>query len=415
VSDPRAMDQPPLPFEAARDTILAAVEPLPTERVRALDAAGRTLAADVVAPEDLPRFAISAMDGYAIPADVLHALVSAGGVQARLAGEIAAGSPEPNTAPAPGEVLRIFTGGAVPAWTAAVVMQEQGERTGDAVVLRGPVSEGQHIRLAGGDVRAGAIVLRSGARIHPPDVALLAALGVAEVAVGRRPRVGVITTGAELSDDADPRPGQIRDSNAPMLEAAARACGAGEVRRDRAGDSQQEIEAAASGLLGRVDALCISGGVSVGDHDHVKAALAALGVARVFWRVAQRPGKPFYFGTWRATPVFGLPGNPASSLATFLALVWPALRRLEGLEPAVVRRRARLTAAATKARGLTAFLRGRTLPGSVDRLVEPSGDQDSHLIRSFSAADCLIVCPPHAETLAPGVEVDVLPFPWAER
>jgi len=415
VTHPQATDSPPIPFEAARDALLATVAPLPPERVPAADAAGRVLAADVVAPEDLPRFALSAMDGYAIPADVLHALVSAGRVQARVAGEIAAGSPEPSDTPAAGEVLRIFTGGMVPAWAAAIVMQEQADASGDRVGLRGPVRQGLYIRPAGGDVRAGATVLRAGGRIHPPDLALLAALGVAEVSVGHRPRVGVISTGAELSDDAQPRPGQIRDSNGPMLEAAARACGAREVLRARTGDSASEIEAAAQRMLGQVDVLCVSGGVSVGDHDLVQDAFAALGVTRVFWRVAQRPGKPLYFGTWRATPVFGLPGNPASSLAAFLTFVWPALRRLEGAQPTIVSRRARLAVAVSKGRGLTVFLRGRTLPGSVEMQVEPSGDQDSHLLHSFARADCLIVCPAAAETLASGCEVDILPFPWTQR
>jgi molybdopterin molybdotransferase len=223
----------------------------------------------------------------------------------------------------------------------------------------------------------------------------------------------LVVTGAELSEEAELSPGKIRDSNGPMLETAARACGACEVSRERAGDRQEEIETAVGRLLGAVDVVCVSGGGSVGDHDHVKDALAALGVTRLFWQVAQRPGRPLFFGRWRQAPVFGLPGNPASSLATFLALVWPALRRLEGALPAVPSRRARLAAPATKAAGLTALLRGRTLPGRVERLVEPSGAQDSHLLSSFAEADCLIVCPAQDETLAAGTEVDILPFPWA--
>jgi molybdopterin molybdotransferase len=407
------MSQTPMSFEDARRTILEAVAPLPAEALPPLAAADRALAEDVVAPEDLPRFAISAMDGYAVPEDVLRAIASGGRVEARVSGEIAAGSPCPEGAGAPGEILRIFTGGAVPDWVAAVVMQERCERTGERVMLSGPAREGQYVRPAGGDVRHGATVLRAGARLRPPDVALLTALGVPEVRVGRRPKVGLVITGSELSDEPALRPGQIRDSNGPMLEVAARSCGACEVTRARAGDSQSEIEAAVGPMLGRADVVCVSGGVSVGDHDHVKDALAALGVARVFWQVAQRPGKPFYFGLWRRTPVLGLPGNPASSLATFLALVWPALRRLEGALPVVVSRRARLAAPATKAPGLTALLRGCTVDSPVERLVQPSGEQDSHLLLSFARANCLIVCPPETETLAAGTQVEVLPFPWA--
>ncbi len=407
------MSSPPVPFDQARRMILERVAPLPGEELSPLAAWGRALAEDVAAPEDLPRFPISAMDGYAVPLDVLREIASGGRVQARVVGEIAAGSSPPESPSGAGEVVRIFTGGALPAWARAVVMQERCERLGDEVVLSGPVREGQHLRPQGGDVRRGATVMRVGARILPPDVALLAALGVPAVRVGRRPRLGLVITGSELSDEAVLRSGQIHDSNGPMLEVAARACGAAHVSRARVGDSQAAIEEAVGPLLETADAVCLSGGVSVGDHDHVKDALAALGVERVFWQVAERPGKPLYFGAWRERPVFGLPGNPASSLATFLAMVWPALRRLEGAQPAVPSRRARLAVPVSTVPGLTALVRGRTLPESVERLVEPSGEQDSHLLLSFARADCLIMCPPGNETLAAGAEVDVLPFPWA--
>ncbi len=400
-------------FEDARRTILDAIVPLPAESARPLDAVNRFAAADVAAPEDLPRFAISAMDGYALPADVLAAVDADGQARATCVGEIAAGAPGVAAA-GPGEVARIFTGGAVPPWAAAVVMQEQCRRDGDAVVLAGPVRAGQYIRPAGGDVRAGGIVLRAGAPILPPDVALLTALGVPRVSIGRRPSLGLLVTGSELTDDPAPGPGQIRDSNGPMLEAAARACGAGLIVRMRAGDSLSETLGAIRSLLDCTDLLVVSGGVSVGDHDHVKEAFAAAGVEQRFWQVAQRPGKPFWFGMRNATPVFGLPGNPASALATFLALVWPALRKLQFAQPAVVARRARLSAPATKARGLTALLRGRTVGDGPERQVDPSGGQDSHLLSSFARSDCLVVCPPDSEVLPTGTEVEVLPYPWGD-
>ena len=398
-------------FEEARRTIIDAVTPLPAESARPLDAVNRFAAADIASPEDLPRFAISAMDGYAIPSDVLAAMIGDGHAQAACVGEIAAGTPGVVTV-APGEVARIFTGGAVPPWVAAVVMQEQCRRDGDAVMLAGPVRAGQYLRPAGGDVRVGDVVLRAGAPIRPPDVALLTALGVSRVAIGRRPSLGLLVTGSELTDDPAPGPGQIRDSNGPMLEAAARACGAGLIVRMRAGDSRDETLGAVRSLLDCADLVVVSGGVSVGDHDHVKDAFAAAGVGQRFWQVAQRPGKPFWFGLRNATPVFGLPGNPASALATFLALVWPALRKLQFARPEVVARRARLSAQATKARGLTALLRGRTVGDGPERQVEPSGAQDSHLLSSFARSDCLIVCPPDNDVLPAGTEVEVLPYPW---
>lgn len=399
-------------FEEATDLILGTVTPLPPEDVPLPLAAGRVLARAVRAPVSVPAHPISAMDGYAVPEPVWRAIRDGGEVRARVAGEVAAGHPWSGEAPPEDAVLRIFTGGVVPPWTVAVVMQEQAHREGDIVTLHGPVKERAYIRDAGSDVRAGEEVLRAGTHLTPPGVGLLASLGFETVQVGARPRVGVIVSGSEVVTGGPPGVGQVRDSNGPALEAAARACGAGEVVRATAPDDPGAMRAVVQDLAPGVDLLLTSGGVSVGDHDLMRDVLESLGARRLFWRVAQRPGKPLYAATLDGRPVLGLPGNPASALATFLCHGWPVLRRLQGALPERVRSRAVMASAATKAPGFTTMLRGRRRQEGARVLVETSGPQESHQMLPFARADCLILGPPDRAVLEAGQEVEVVPFPW---
>ncbi len=402
-----------LPFEDAIDRLLEVARPLPPEEVALSSAAGRVLARPVQATEDVPASPISAMDGYAVPQAVFRAISGGGEARARVAGEVPAGRPWTGGFPGDEAVVRIFTGGVVPPWAAAVVMQEQAAREAGRVTLRGPVKERAYIRDAGSDVRAGQEVLAAGAILTPPAVGLLASLGVAEVTVRRRPRVGVVVTGSEVVSAGPIRPGEVRDSNGPALEAAAWACGAGEVFRATAPDDPEAVASIVRDLLPKVDFLLTSGGVSVGDYDFLRDVLESLGTTRLFWRVAQRPGKPLYAGTLEGRPVLGLPGNPASALATFLCHAWPALRRMQGAAPERVRCRAVMASPATKAPGFTAMLRGRRRSEGPRALVETTGPQESHQMLPFARADCLILGPFDRAVLEPGLEVEVVPFPWA--
>lgn len=401
-----------LPFEDAIDRILDAVTPLPPEDVPLASAAGRVLARAVRAPEHVPAHAISAMDGYAIPEVVLQAIRDGGEARARVVGEVAAGRPWAGEIPPEGAVLRIFTGGVVPAWASAVVKQEQAAREGDVVTLRGPVKERAYIRDAGSDVRAGEEVLSPGSLVTPAAIGLLASLGAGTVTVGARPTVGIVVTGSEVIAGGPPGAGQVRDSNGPALEAAARACGAGHVLRATAPDDPDALRAAVGDVGPRVDLLLTSGGVSVGDHDLMRDVLESMGARRLFWRVAERPGKPLYAAILDGRLVLGLPGNPASALATFLCHAWPALRRMQGSAPERVRSRAVMASPATKAPGFTAMLRGRRRQEGARVLVETSGPQESHQMLPFARADCLILGPPDREVLDAGLEVEVVPFPW---
>lgn len=403
-----------VPFHQATEAILSRVVPLPPESVALDQIVGRVLARTVHAVEDVPAFASSAMDGYALPRAVLDAIQAGGEAAARVVGEIAAGAPGFDSCPVDDAVVRIFTGGVVPEWVAAVLPQERTRREGDRVVMQGPLAEGAHVRRAGGDLKAGEPVLDAGIPLTPPAVAVLASLGVGQVAVGALPRVGILVTGTELVTDGPIAVGQIRDSNGPALAAAARACGAGTVLVARASDDADALGAVLDDLWPRVDVLLTSGGVSVGDHDLVKDVLEASGVQRILWGVAQRPGRPFYAGIRGGTVVLGLPGNPASAMATFLAHGWPLLRHLQGMQVRQVRSRAVLSAPVHKAPGFTAMVRGRRALDGAVVTARPSGPQESHQMLPFSRSDCLILVPPDVDGLPAGTTVDVIPFPWAE-
>lgn len=302
----------------ALDRILEAASPLHPERVPLSEAAGRTLAEALSCREDLPPFDASAMDGYAVRAEDCPALLP-------VIGSLRAGSPKAGSLGSR-QAARILTGAPVPEGADAVVMQEAVElrETGTVAVPAAP-RPGQHIRRRGEDVRAGAPLLAEGTLLRPYEIALLAAQGFESVLVRRRPRVAVLPTGDELSAGA----GGIRDANGPALRAAFERWGCSCRAASPVGDDPSALRDILGGLLESCDVLAVTGGVSVGDHDHTKAVLEGLGVRRVFWKVAIKPGKPLYFGTRGKTLVFGLPGNPVAALVCAEEFMRPALERLK--------------------------------------------------------------------------------------
>jgi molybdopterin molybdotransferase len=388
----------------AWERIAAHVAPLPVERVPLADAAGRIVAEDARSVVDLPPFDRSAMDGYAVRAadtDPAAPLALAGAVAA---GEVAA------AALAPGTALGITTGAALPDGADAVLRVEDAVLDGDRVTPAGPLARGLHVRYRGEDVARGDVLAPAGAPLTVQRVTALASAGVGEVAVRRRPVVHVIATGAELLDvGAPPQPGRIHESNRLTLRLLAERAGAEVVMHpvvpDEPAATRAEVEAALAG-----DAVLVSGGVSVGPHDHVKPALEAAGVREVFWRVRLKPGKPLWFGHRGATLVFGLPGNPLSTVACFLLFAGPALRRMQGEadpEPASVP--ARLAVAARPADGRTTLLTARLGHGA-DGMLEatPTEGQGSHLTGALGASDAFAVIPHAAGELPAGAVVDAL-------
>jgi molybdopterin molybdotransferase len=312
-----------LTVREASARIRAATAPLPAEIVAIDRALGRFLAQDVVAGRVLPPWDNSAMDGFAVRSRDVPGVLP-------VAGTIAAGH-SPGAVLAPGTALRIMTGAPLPAGADAVVIREDVDDRGDSAAIAVSARPGENIRRAGEDVTLGSAVLSAGARLGAGEIGLLAALGNAVITVGRRPRVAIMSTGDELVGvDVTPGPGQIVNSNAHALAAQVRQAGGVPIHAGIAPDEPGLLVAMLKKGL-QADVLLTSGGVSVGDFDHVKDAFMDAGVSMDFWKVAMKPGKPLAFGVTDAgTPVFGLPGNPVSSMVVFELFARPALLAMQG-------------------------------------------------------------------------------------
>lgn len=412
--------QPTAPSAAAGRTVdehlaavLAGAAPLPAVELPVLDAVGLVLAEEVRAGVDLPAFDNSAMDGYALhAADLAPRPALPGGAAARLpvVDDVPAGG-SPRVALAPGRAARIMTGAPVPDGTAAVVPVEWTDAgTAEVEVRRLPVP-GANVRRAGEDVARGAVVLGPGTVVTPAVVGLLAGVGRTAVRAHRRPRVVVLSTGAELVPAGRPLgPAQIHDANGPMLAAAARAVGAEVVTAPVVPDEAGALAAALEPHLRDADVVVTSAGVSEGAYDVVKAALTGAGVR--FARVAMQPGRPQGFGRVgpRGVPVVTLPGNPASAYVSFHVFVRPLLRRLLGAPDADLTRTATLAEPVTSPAGRRQYPRA-TLRRAADGglLVRPVGGPGSHLLGALAGSDALLVVPEDVTALPAGARVTALP------
>jgi molybdopterin molybdotransferase len=386
---------PSLPSIEARATLLAATHPLAPVDVPVPDALGLVLVEDVVAAHDVPAFANSAMDGFAVRS-------GPSGRRLAIAGESRAGTPFTGEV-SEGEAVRISTGAALPAGADAVLQIELIEVDGDAIVLQDAVAPGRNVRGAGGDLRGGTRVLAAGTRLGPAELGA----GRMNVRVTPRPRVAVITTGDELMEPGTPlQPGQIHDSNGPMLAALASRAGAEVVGRGHAVDDPEATRTVIAQALDAADVVVLAGGVSVGPHDHVKAALGDLGVRELLWRVALRPGKPTWLGERDGKLVLGLPGNPVSAYVTFLLFGRPALAKLAGADPTVPRTRAQLGAPLPRHPDRDELVRVRREP---DGRVVATGPQDSHVLSSLLGAEALALIPRGEGELPAGTEVVLEP------
>jgi molybdopterin molybdotransferase len=383
----------------ARALVLDAVRPLPAERVHLSDALDRVLGEDVDSPGDLPPFDSSALDGYVVGD-------TAGG-DLPIVGESRAGAPTDQALGA-GQAMRISTGAALPAGGVAVVPVERSESHNGRVVLP-PSADGANIRRAGEDVRSGERVVSAGSDLGPAELGALAALGRADVVVGAMPGVAVLTTGDELIEPGDRPllPGQIRNSNAYSLGAQARRAGARIVMREIVPDDLNATIHMLRRALDQADVVVVSGGVSVGPHDHVKAALAELGVEERFWRVALKPGKPTWFGTRGDQCVFGLPGNPVSAIVTFHLFARPALRRLAGGDAHDTRTRAFLAVPVEREPGRDQVLRCRLEARPDGWHVSPTKAQGSHVLTSMLGAEALALIPRGEGRIDAGEPVDI--------
>ncbi len=384
-----------LTLEQAQERVLALARPLPVESVALSDAAGRVAAEDVRASVDLPPFASSAMDGFAVRAGDVPATL-------RIAGESAAGNPYDATVE-PGGAVAISTGAVVPEGADAVVPVELVSRRDNTVDVPRAVEPGSHVRPRGGDVAAGDVVVPAGERLTPARIAAAAAAGIASVPCRRPPRVAVLATGSELVAAGRPlRPGQVYEANGLMLASAIAAAGARVSTEPPVVDEEGSLgEALERGLA--ADVLVTSGGVSVGEHDLVRRVERELGVEEIFWRVAIKPGKPVSFGVRGDTLVFGLPGNPVSALVGCELFVKPALRALQGLaEPLPRFEPGRLAVSLRRNEDRDEFVRARSRVGDDAVVVEPVVGQESHMIARSAAADGLVHVPRGNGELAAG-------------
>lgn len=386
----------------ARGMILGRLGVLGTELVDLADADGRVLAEDVAAPFDLPHWDNSAMDGFAVRADDCSA-----GAVLRVTGVIAAGDAA-TVEVARGCAVQILTGAPMPAGADTVVPFEEVVESGGTIRLAGPAEPGDHVRRRGGDIRTGQVCLGAGRVIGPPEVAVLATVGRSTVAVHRRPRVAILSTGNELVAPGTPlRPGAIYDSNGPMLAAAVARAGGIPVPLGAARDDEDALrELLRAGL--EADMLITSAGVSTGERDLVRETLAALGADEVFYKVEIQPGRPFACAFAGSTCVLSLPGNPVAAMLTFEVLVRPALRRLQGATAAAsAPARARLAEPVQPRPDRLTLLRMVIERGPDGFTVASAGRQATGFLSTLAEADVLAFIPPGPDVLPAGTWVDI--------
>ncbi len=387
-----------LPISEARELVLSAVRPLPAEEVPLAEALGRVLARDAHSPLDVPPFDSSAMDGYAVVAGQAGEL--------RVVGEARAGYPASERVE-PGTAVRISTGAPLPAGADSVVPVERTE-TLDGAVRVPESATGDNVRRAGEDVTKGTLTLRAGTVLGPAEVGVLASLGRPEATCARRPSVVLLVTGDELAEPGEQlRPGRIFSSNAYALAGQVASAGGRLLRRETVSDEAEETRAALQRALADADVVCVSGGMSVGPHDHVKGALRELGVEERFWGVRLKPGKPTWFGVRGDALVFGLPGNPVSAMVTFHLFSRPALRAMQGATSEGERATAVLDEPVRRNPRREQAVRVRLRADGDGWHATTTGDQGSHMLTSMLGAAGLALIPIGEGELAAGERVEV--------
>ena len=395
--------------EEAQEAILSRIQPLGRTRVPIVEALGRVLAEDVRSPRDIPPWPNSAMDGYAVRAQDVAQASKERPATLRVVEEVRAGF-EAKRALGPGEAIRIMTGAPIPRGADAVVLVEETEKAGrDEVRIFLAVPPGEAVRAAGEDVREGATVFSAGVRLNAAAVGMLANLGRPTVHVYQKPRVAILSTGDELLDLGEtPKAGQIFNSNsyalaAQVIEAGGEPVPLG-IARDNAEDLERHLREGLS-----ADLVVTSGGVSVGDFDLVKGILGGLGSEMHFWRVRMKPGKPMAFGTLQGKPVFGLPGNPVSTMVSFELFVRPSLLKMQGWSRLFRSRvEARLLHPMRKSPERRHYVRSVAARREEEWTVQAVEAQGSNILHSMVRANALVVFPEFETKLEAGAKVQAL-------
>ena len=390
--------------------VLENVAPLGVERVAILDALGRVLAEEIKSPRDIPGFDNSAMDGYAVRAADLVGASDAKPVRLAVVETVGAGQ-MPTGRVAAGQAIRTMTGAPLADGADAIVPVERtrGSNESDMVEFLAPAEKSAFVRRRGEDLRVGELVISAGRTLTPADLGMLASVNRAMVEVIRRPRVAIVATGDELVDvDTPPTGAQVVNSNAYALAGAIREAGAEAVILKVARDDAREIRERLAEAT-TFDAVLSTGGVSVGQFDHVKGALDELGMRQLFHGVAQKPGRPLKFGTVGYRPIFGLPGNPVSTLVCFYLYARPALLKMGGRRRVGLPRvRARGALDIKTSKDLTEFVRVKLERDGDGWLATPTGNQGSGILSSLSRAEGLLIGPSTETILKAGTQATVL-------
>jgi molybdopterin molybdotransferase len=377
------------------------------EETALADADGRILAAPLVAPISVPRQDNSAVDGYAVQFDDLDPTAT---TTLAIEGRAAAGHPLGRPA-ARGTAIRIFTGALMPAGPDTVIMQEDCTVEGDRVLIRPGIRRGANRRLAGEDVREGQTILAAGRRLHPPELGLIASLGLTTVPVRRRLRAALFSTGDEVAEPGAPlMPGQIYDANRFMIAALLRRAGVVITDGGILPDRPAAMRAALAGAAGTHDLILTSGGVSTGEEDHVRDAIQQLG-RLAFWRLGIKPGRPVAVGAIGETPLVGLPGNPVAAMITYMAIARPLIAALAGeMRQPIPRLPATADFAYRKKRGRREFVRVRLAESAAGRVASRFPRDGAGILTSLTDSDALAELPEDITELQPGAEIACLPL-----
>ena len=363
------------------------------------DALGFRLSEAIYSPADLPPFDQSNVDGYAVCGNLQTWTVTT---------EIKAGDFSSIQLES-GRAARIYTGSMVPPGSDSVIMQERINRDGNAISITDDFKNGEHIRKKGSQIKTGEMALPEGITINPSAIGFISSMGLKEINVYRKPEIVLVITGNELQEaGTEPQPGKIYESSSLALAAAVNAMGLSIREIIFVKDDKEGVAEAVGIAMKKADLLLISGGISVGDYDFVSEVLQENGTKTLFYKVAQKPGKPLFFGENAGTYIFGLPGNPASALTCFYEFVYPCLRKMQGYKnPFLQLVQLPATFALTKKSGLSFFLKAYAGEAYVTSLE----GQESYKMRSFAEANAFIYLPSEKESVSAGelVEVHLLP------
>jgi molybdopterin molybdotransferase len=365
------------------------------------------LTEDVVSRINNPPLDNSAMDGYALIAEDIRSATPENPVKLEVVEEIAAGYTAKGTLK-PGQTMRIMTGAPIPPGADAVLMQEDTQKDGNAILCLDKADVAENIRRAGEDVKIGEGVIKKGTTLSPAHIGMLAVIGRSQIAVSQRPTVAILSTGDEILElDETPQGPQIFNSNGHMLAAQIKSAGGIPVYLGIAKDTEKDLMEKFEWAL-KADIVVSSGGVSVGDYDLVKSSLQKMGQDMLFWKVAMKPGKPLAFGRIGKTPIFGLPGNPVSSFVSFEQFVRPSLRKVLGCSDLSHKTvQAKLTRTINKKPGRLHFLSSIVSWTDGEYTVTPAGEQGSGILKSAANANGLLIFPLEAEEIKQGQEVAV--------